>query len=106
MPYLERRIGMYCSYCEFSIPHVPEVEHVVSKSKGGDLTDWNNLNLGCKYCNTRKKAQTMPENKKTICGQMKIILLSHIRTINGIPKVNEELIDKTGFNRGLPEKST
>ena len=52
LPYLERRIGMYCSYCEFSIPHVPEVEHVVSKSKGGDLTDWNNLNLGCKYCNT------------------------------------------------------
>ena len=44
LPYLERRIGMYCSYCEFSIPHVPEVEHVVSKSKGGDLTDWNNLN--------------------------------------------------------------
>ena len=81
LPYLERRIGMYCSYCEFPIPHVPEVEHVVSKSKGGDLTDWNNLNLGCKYCNTRKKAQTMPENKKTICGQMKIILLSHIRTL-------------------------
>lgn len=80
LPYLERRIGMYCSYCEFPIPHVPEVEHVVSKSKGGDLTDWNNLNLGCKYCNTRKKAQTMPE-KKTICGQMKIILLSHIRTL-------------------------
>lgn len=50
---------MYCSYCEFPIPHVPEVEHVVSKSKGGDLTDWNNLNLGCKYCNTRKKAQTI-----------------------------------------------
>ena len=59
LPYLERRIGMYCSYCEFSIPHVPEVEHVVSKSKGGDLTDWNNLNLGCKYCNTRKKAQVL-----------------------------------------------
>ena len=72
---------MYCSYCEFSIPHVPEVEHVVSKSKGGDLTDWNNLNLGCKYCNTRKKAQTNAGNKKTICGQMKIILLSHIRTL-------------------------
>ena len=78
LPYLERRIGMYCSYCEFSIPHVPEVEHVVSKSKGGDLTDWNNLNLGCKYCNTRKKAQKI---KKTICGRMKIILLSHIRTL-------------------------
>ena len=36
LPYLERRIGMYCSYCEFPIPHVPEVEHVVSKSNRGD----------------------------------------------------------------------
>lgn len=72
LPYLERRIGMYCSYCEFSIPHVPEVEHVVSKSKGGDLTDWNNLNLGCKYCNTRKRHRQCRKNKKTICGQMRI----------------------------------
>lgn len=72
---------MYCSYYEFPILYIPEVEHVVSKSKGGDLTDWNNLNLGCKYCNTRKKAQTMAENKKTICDRMKIILLLHIRTL-------------------------
>ena len=48
LPYLERRIGMYCSYCEFSIPHVPEVEHVVSKSKGGDLTDWKCSSCGGK----------------------------------------------------------
>lgn len=79
LPYLERRIGMYCSYCEFPIPHVPEVEHVVSKSKGGDLTDWNNLNLGCKYCNTRKKAQTMPENRTGIIIEVKYAENSKIR---------------------------
>ena len=99
LPYLERRIGMYCSYCEFSIPHVPEVEHVVSKSKGGDLTDWNNLNLGCKYCNTRKKAQTMPENKKNYLWTDEDNTAIAYSYINGIPKVNEELLiklDSTG----------
>ena len=90
---------MYCSYCEFPIPHVPEVEHVVSKSKGGDLTDWNNLNLGCKYCNTRKKAQTMPENKKNYLWPDEDNTAIAYSYINGIPKVNEELLiklDSTG----------
>ena len=27
IPYLEKKIGLYCSYCEMSIKHVPEVEH-------------------------------------------------------------------------------
>lgn len=26
-PYLEERLGAYCSFCEMSINHVPEVEH-------------------------------------------------------------------------------
>lgn len=34
LPYLERAVGLYCSFCEYCIKHVPEVEHVVSKSKG------------------------------------------------------------------------
>ena len=53
-PFLCRTIGEYCCYCEFPISHVPEIDHVVSKSKAGGLTDWNNLLLSCKYCNTRK----------------------------------------------------
>lgn len=43
LPYLEKRLGGYCSYCEFPIKHVPEVEHIASKANGGDRTDWNNL---------------------------------------------------------------
>ncbi len=54
-PHLEERLGVYCSYCEFPIAHVPEVEHKVSKSKDGSLIKWDNLLLSCKYCNTRKK---------------------------------------------------
>ena len=53
-PYLREVIGEYCCYCEFPIFHVPEVDHIVSKSKDGDMTDWNNLLFSCKYCNTHK----------------------------------------------------
>lgn len=51
---LEKTIGCYCSYCEMAINHVPEVEHRISKVRGGNPTDWGNLLLGCKYCNARK----------------------------------------------------
>lgn len=53
-PYLNDRIGRYCSYCELPIFHVPEVEHREGKKSGGDATKWENLLYGCKYCNTRK----------------------------------------------------
>lgn len=59
LPYLESRIGIYCSYCGAIIDHAPEIEHVVSKSKGGDKTEWKNLLLACKYCNTRKSNKTI-----------------------------------------------
>ena len=53
-PYLEERLGPYCSFCEYPIHHVPEVEHRESKARGGEELDWDNLLLSCKYCNTRK----------------------------------------------------
>lgn len=53
-PYLEKRLGAYCSFCEMPINHVPEVEHKEAKARGGDETKWTNLLLSCKYCNTRK----------------------------------------------------
>lgn len=52
--YLEERIGAYCSYCEFPIQHVPEVEHKEAKARGGARLAWSNLLLSCKYCNARK----------------------------------------------------
>lgn len=53
-PYLEKRIGAYCSFCEMPIYNAPAVEHKESKNSGGALTDWDNLLLGCVYCNSRK----------------------------------------------------
>lgn len=62
-PYLKDRIGLYCSYCGFEISHLPEVEHVAAKSRGGDETAWDNLLLGCKYCNTRKGTKVTAANQ-------------------------------------------
>lgn len=47
-------MGAYCSFCEFHIQHVPEVEHKEAKAYGGAELEWENLLLSCKYCNTRK----------------------------------------------------
>jgi len=63
-PYLEKQIGAYCSFCEFNIQHVPEVEHRESKSTGGDELNWNNLLLSCKYCNTRKGTHVKQGDKE------------------------------------------
>lgn len=51
---LEARLGAYCSFCEMTINHAPEVEHKEAKAKGGAELEWENLLLSCKYCNTRK----------------------------------------------------
>ena len=99
MPYLEKRLGKYCSYCEFPIKHVPEVEHIVSKANGGDRTDWKNLLLGCKYCNTRKSKTISPENvEEYIWPDSDNTALAYTYE-NGIPEVNEKKlleVDGTG----------
>ena len=35
-PYLEERLGACCSFCEYPIQHVPEVEHKEAKKRGGE----------------------------------------------------------------------
>ena len=100
LPYLEEKIGLYCSYCEMPIKHVPEIEHVVSKSKGGDLTAWKNLNLGCKYCNSRKSSQTTPDNKTDyLWPDEDNTAIAYLYT-NGFPMVNKDVLnelDTTGM---------
>jgi hypothetical protein len=47
-------VGYYCSYCEMKVRNSIEVEHILPINQGGDLVDWNNFLLSCKYCNTIK----------------------------------------------------
>ncbi len=94
LPDLEKRIGLYCSYCEYPIKHVPEVEHKVTKSLGGSRTDWRNLLLGCKYCNTRKGTKVAPENVDDYlwpdCYNTAIAFVYS----DGVPKVNTAVLEQ------------
>lgn len=96
---MEKRLGEYCSYCEFPIKHVPEVEHIASKVNGGDRTDWKNLLLGCKYCNTRKSRATSPESvDEYIWPDCDNTALAYTYQ-NGVPEVNKKKLleaDSTG----------
>lgn len=99
LPYLEEAFGLYCSYCENPITHVPEVEHISAKSKGGALTDWNNLLLGCRYCNSRKGIQVTPTNVDNYLWPDKDNTALAYTYQGGIPKVNETAlnhVDPTG----------
>ena len=100
IPYLEKKIGLYCSYCEMSIKHVPEVEHKISRKNGGDWTAWSNLLLGCKYCNTRKAAKITPQNVGEYLWPDSDNTAVAFSYTNGIPKVNEDILsalDPTGI---------
>lgn len=99
LPYLEEKIGLYCSYCEMPIIHVPEVEHMISRKHGGDWTAWSNLLLGCKYCNSRKAAKTTLENAKEYMWTDVDNTAIAFSYANGIPMVNEntlKALDSTG----------
>lgn len=107
LPYLEKAIGLYCSYCEFPIPHVPEVEHISSKSKGGPLTAWSNLLLGCKYCNTRKGKKILPKDVDTYMWPDQDNTALAYSYEGGIPAVNTDglnAVDPTGSRLAKAEK--
>ncbi|MDE0695947.1 MAG: HNH endonuclease [Boseongicola sp.] len=73
---LAGQIGLFCSYCEQPIQHVPEVEHVQPKSLEPELErSWENLLLGCKSCNSTKSDKpvdldrvAMPDRDNTFRG--------------------------------------
>ena len=93
-PYLEEKIGLYCSYCEFEISHGPQIDHIISKSKDGDLTAWSNLLLGCVYCNSRKNKQTKKGDEDKYLWPDQYNTALAYTYYHGIPKVNKELLLK------------
>lgn len=54
-PYLEKRLGRYCSYCERWIATSLAVEHISPKdADAAKERDWNNFLLACTNCNSTK----------------------------------------------------
>ncbi len=91
-PYLEKKLGRYCSFCEMRINNHLAVEHKESKNSGGALTDWNNLLLSCSYCNSRKLGKVKKgENEKWLWPDQDNTFLAFTYE-NAIPKVNENYL--------------
>lgn len=94
-PFLNDRIGRYCSYCEIPIYHVPEIDHKEGKYSGGELTKWGNLLYSCKYCNTRKSQKIkFGEKDKWIWPDEDNTFIAYTYE-NGYPKVNEKLLKES-----------
>lgn len=96
-PYLEERLGPYCSFCEYPIHHVPEVEHRESKARGGEELDWDNLLLSCKYCNTRKgKVVGKGEKEKYLWPDQDDTFHAFLYDETGVPKLHDIYLEKQG----------
>ena len=102
-PYLEEKLGAYCSFCEMPLNNAPAVEHKESKHSGGALTDWSNLLLACTYCNSRKSEKVKKgELNKWIWPDAHNTCLAYYYE-NGKPKVNEEYL--ASINNGLLQRA-
>lgn len=93
-PYLEQRIGAYCSFCEMSIKHVPEVEHKEAKARGGAELEWDNFLLSCKYCNTRKGTKVGKGEKDNYLWPDEDDTFHVFSYEDDVPKLDEDYLKK------------
>lgn len=93
---LEARLGAYCSFCEMSINHVPEVEHKEAKAKGGAMLAWENLLLSCKYCNTRKGTYVGKGDKGKYLWPDEDDTFHAYLYDRDLPRLNEKYLDQMG----------
>lgn len=106
LPFLEDAIGSYCSYCGLPLDHVPEIEHVVSKSKNRELaTVWDNLLLGCKYCNARKSDTVCVENMDAYLWPDKYNTALAYTYEYGIPSIHENALNQVDPSGAAYEKA-
>lgn len=95
-PFLNDRIGRYCSFCELPVFHVPEVEHKEGKASGGAFTEWTNLLYACKYCNTRKAQKIKAGEKDKWLWPDKDNTFLAFTYQDGYPRVNEAFLKGIG----------
>lgn len=91
-PYLEKRIGSYCSFCEMRVNNALAVEHKESKNSGGGLTDWGNLLLSCVYCNSRKSEKIRKDGLGNWLWPDQHNTFLAFTYSDALPKVNESYL--------------
>lgn len=104
-PYLEQRLGRYCSYCEMPLCNAPEVEHIESRLSGGAECDWNNMLLSCKYCNTRKGTKVAVGQKEDYLWPDEDDTFHAFSYTDGIPKLNIEYMLEEKYDEEFMRKA-
>ena len=107
LPYLEARLGSYCSYCGMKLDNAPEVEHVASKSTDPALiTNWDNLLLACKACNPRKSNTVTSINKNEyLWPDQDNTALAFCYPL-GVPQVNSAVLNALDPTGATANKAT
>ncbi len=96
---LQKRLDVYCSYCERRIPVNLAVEHVSPKSLDEDRkTDWTNFLLGCTNCNSVKLDQAT-DNRRFLWPDQDNTLRAFQYTTGGFVSLAK------GLPRGIPPKA-
>ncbi len=108
---LATRIGYYCSYCEMSIIHMGEVEHVIPKTHwaAGEL-EWGNFLLSCKFCNnsplkkrnTSRNGYYWPDNDNTFLAlsySEQYTVRPNPNLTNAKTTIAQATIDLTGIDK-------
>ena len=105
-PYLEKRIGAYCSFCEMRVNNALAVEHKESRNSGGALTDWSNLLLSCVYCNSRKSEKIRKGNLGRWLWPDQHNTFLAFTYEDALPKVNETYLKTVGEDVLMRAKAT
>jgi hypothetical protein len=98
-PTLFERLGRHCSYCELPVRHQPAAEHVVPKDRFRAWRDrWDNLLVGCSYCNSRKgDALPRPEDIDTYLWPTRDNTARAFTYVNVIPEVARDLAGPVAY---------
>lgn len=114
---LERRIGIYCTFCESRVPIGLAVEHKLPKEHFPSLElEWDNFLLACMTCNSikgkkvLKKCETLwPDTNNTKLALVYTeggFVSSSIHLGGGLKKRARSLIDLVGLDRhGATDRS-
>jgi uncharacterized protein (TIGR02646 family) len=106
MPYLEHRLGRYCSYCERHFPDGLAVEHVSPKSTNqAQQNEWTNFLIGCVICNSSKG--TKPYDAQQMWPDKDDTFSTITYTASGRIKANdaksETLLALVGLNKSTKQ---
>lgn len=89
-PYLVKRLGDYCSFCEIQLSAALAVEHIRCRHKNPNLEcEWDNFLLACPSCNSTKatKVDTAADIEKYLWPHRDWTFVAFVYQRGGVVRV-------------------